>query len=43
MRRNNGPADLDDLIRESQDRLNQIVRRVGSSKVVDWGGVYSTN
>ena len=32
MRRNNGPADLDDLIRESQERLNQIVRRVGSSK-----------
>jgi membrane protease subunit HflK len=32
MRRNNGPADLDDLIRESQERLNQIVRRVGSGK-----------
>src|SRR5262245_18712019 len=32
MRRNNGPVDLDDLIRESQERLNQIVRRVGSSK-----------
>jgi membrane protease subunit HflK len=32
MRRKNGPADLDDLIRESQERLNQIVRRVGSSQ-----------
>jgi hypothetical protein len=39
MGRDNRPADLEELIRESQERLNQIVRGSGSGKVADWAVV----